>query len=416
MLNSFTADAWKEIYDSGILEDNDTSILLYSFDALNKRLANLKHLFSHFKALHTVAIKTNPEPGILNLIAKNDFGLEAASFEEVILAFRAGVEPGKIIFNSPVKTKEEIDYCHLHFPDIHINANSLEELKRYQTGRFVNKGLRINPIVQPDDDDLYNVSGVDSKFGVPINLRDKIIKTVIEQNVSTLHVHIGSKIKDTSNAVRGIRLVFELAEEINAKAPSNTPLKVDTINIGGGIPAGKSTQESSKLMSSYIDKILSEVPELKNRYSIITEYGQWIHKFNGIAYSNVEYVNHLDDKAIAYIHLGADMFVRQAYTKSEEYSYECLTKGGDLLQTEKIKTDLAGPLCFNGDYVAKEVFIPQLNANDIVAIKDTGANCFGIWSRHCTRTIPKIVSYDSTSPNKINVLSKRYNPFVNDLK
>lgn len=405
---------WKELVESGLLDKKDTSVLLYSFDSLRDRLNKLKCLFENFSVLHTVAIKTNPEPNVLKEIRKKGFGLEAASFEEVLMAIEAGVPPDKIIYNSPVKTNEEIEYCSSQFPGIRINANSLQELERLSDQNIINRGLRINPVVQPDDNGLYNVSGVESKFGVPIYRKKEIIDAIVQYNVSTLHVHIGSAIQQTKKAVRGIRALFELAEEINNQRPAESNLRIHTINIGGGIPAGSNPYESERWMENYVNEILEFLPNLKENYTIVTEFGQWIHKFNGTAFSVVEYVKELDNKCIAYIHLGADMFVRQVYSPSENLNFECISQSGELINREKVNTDIAGPLCFNGDYVAKNILLPQLSQNDIVAIKDIGANCFGLWSRHCSRTIPKIIGYDSLVSGKLSILAERNNPFLKD--
>ena len=43
--------------------------------------------------------------------------------------------------------------------------------------------------------------------------------------------------------------------------------------------------------------------------------------------------------------------------------------------------DLAGPMCFQGDYLAKEVELPQAEAGDILAIHDTGAYTMAMYCK-----------------------------------
>jgi diaminopimelate decarboxylase len=64
--------------------------------------------------------------------------------------------------------------------------------------------------------------------------------------------------------------------------------------------------------------------------------------------------------------------------------------------------DIAGPLCFNGDYLAKDVLLPSLHEGDIMAIPSAGANNYGLWSRHCSRDIPAMWS----EHNESNELTK----------
>lgn len=410
---------WHKIIESKKLEEEDTAIVFYSLPTLKKQLKYLKSSFDKLNPniLHTVAIKTNPHPAILNCIAKEGYGLEAASFEEVQLALKTGIQPDKIIFNSPVKTKREIEYCINNLGGIHLNANSLEELERIPKDNNLTVGLRINPNVQVSTADLYNVSKKTSKFGVPINQKEKIIKALFAHRINTLHVHVGSQVSNFKESVKGLKLVFQLAETVNALA-SDISRKVTTINIGGGISAGETIEENKRNMENYISLIQKEIPEIKNKYNLITEFGQWTHKFNGLCFSRIEYIKKLEENySTAFTHLGGDFFMREIYTNIKTLSFEIIKNQGireeTSLDTGKMKKyDIAGPLCFNGDFLIKGVELPELFENDILVIKNTGANTNGLWSIHCSRTFPKFCS-DRESDNQIEVLNERMFPFAN---
>ena len=103
---------------------------VYSKEALDYRLSLLQDHFPQ-NTLHAIAIKTCSEPEVLKHIASKGFGLEAASIEEVKLAQIAGVPNNKIVFDSPVKTREEIKYCHELVKGALINVNCFEEIERY---------------------------------------------------------------------------------------------------------------------------------------------------------------------------------------------------------------------------------------------------------------------------------------------
>ena len=125
----------------------------YSKEALNYRLNLLNKHFPK-KTLHAIAIKTNNHPEVLEYIVNKGFGLEAASIEEVKLAQNAGISTDKIVFDSPVKTREEIEYCHKNIRGALINVNCLEEIKRYPRDFSCKLGLRINPLIDVDTDNL----------------------------------------------------------------------------------------------------------------------------------------------------------------------------------------------------------------------------------------------------------------------
>jgi diaminopimelate decarboxylase len=393
------------------LSSNDTAIIFYRIDHLRDRLNTLKNSFGNFEVLHTAAIKTNPQSEVLSAVVKSGFGLEAASFEEVIIAVKAGAGDHRIIYNSPVKTQEEINYCANNLCNIHINANSLDELKRYPKGVFSNIGLRINPVVQPNDDSLYNVSSYYSKFGEILN-KEPLIDAIGEYNVKTLHVHVGSKLNDFDNSLKGVRKVLDFADEVNRHSKEGISNQINTINIGGGIPAGNNSEESAKIMMKYADELSRLFNKSSYNYNIITEFGQWIHTHTGFIISKVEYVKKINGKQIIYLHVGADLFVRQAYTKSEAYAYDGLKKSGEFTTSKNMLTDLAGPLCFNGDYLVKNLEMPEMEVGEYIAIYKTGANVLGLWSRHCSRTITKIVGFDSENNPSLRILSERTNPFL----
>ena len=103
---------------------------------------------------------------------------------------------------------------------------------------------------------------------------------------------------------------------------------------------------------------------------------------------------------MAFLHLGADLFMRDVYTGSDEdFPYEVAvvrpdgstwTNGQDSAATRA--HDLVGPLCFAGDVLARGIELPQLHEGDWLVMAGTGANTYGLWSRHCSRTIPKVVA------------------------
>jgi diaminopimelate decarboxylase len=96
-----------------------------------------------------------------------------------------------------------------------------------------------------------------------------------------------------------------------------------------------------------------------------------------------------------FIHLGADFFMRDAYTKARTFPLLAYSKRAELLQGPSAKFDLAGPLCFAGDYLAHGAELPgNINEGDWLVIDETGANTYALWSRHCSRTVPAVWAWD----------------------
>ena len=374
-------------YRLGIVNE-DKAIVFYLSDVLEHRLSNLSEHFPE-NTLHAIAIKTCNHPGVLKHIVQSGFGLEAASLEEVKLAKEAGAENEIIVFDSPVKTREEIEYCHKQLPGILLNANSLEELKRYPTDFNGKLGLRINPLVQIDGPVIFNVSGNESKFGVGFNRRKEIVEACMRYpQITCLHLHIGSALKSYNANVLAVKKIAELADQINTKRTESSMPLIDTIDIGGGIDFEH--QELS--MEDFVAE-LSSIPNLLERYKLITEFGTYAHRDCSFVISDIEYVvdNGESSPSIAYLHVGADLFVRKVYSDLNiSYPYSIIRKERDKDRSTK-RYHIAGPLCFAGDILYQNLEIPELDEGDKFVLHATGANTWSMWSGHCGRTKTKFV-------------------------
>jgi diaminopimelate decarboxylase len=344
--------------------------------------------------LHAVAIKSNSSAEVLKAIADNGFGLEAASFEEVLLAKSAGVPNHKIVFDSPVKTQKEIDDCHNDLKGIIVNANSLEELIRYPTDFSGQLGLRINPLVNADAPDLFNVSTATSKFGVPISKEAAIIEAcLLHPQISGLHMHIGSGIHQFEGNIVAIKKVTALAQEINA-ARKNAGIsnEIHWIDIGGGIDFSEEPQFN---IAHFIAQIESET-NLFQDFKVITEFGKFVHHAAGFVVSDIEYVvegSTEQSAKTAFIHVGADLFLRKVYSSLPiTYPFHIIKKRSPKPSKTHLY-NIAGPLCFNGDFLYYNLELPTITTEDKFVIQNIGANTLSMWSQHCSRKIPKLIYY-----------------------
>ncbi len=363
----------------------DTAIIGVNLPVLTSRLHHLQDAFPE-GVQHTIAIKTNPHPKMLEFLVARGFGLEAASIEEVRMALAAGCSPAHLVFDSPVKTRHEIREIS-SLPGMLVNVNSLEELDRFDTDFQGILGIRINPQVHTGAPELFDVSKNESKFGVPVDMKERIVDAALRYPVQALHMHSGSQMKDL-NIQRGALKEFKrIADAINAVSPG----KIKVLDIGGGLPTetlGPQTQ-----MEAY-GQIIAEVFR-GSSYLLVTEFGQWVQAEAGFALSAIEYI--LAPNKL-FIHLGADFFMRDAYTKAR--SFPMTVWNGDATQVQGMDKpyDIAGPLCFAGDYLAHGMALPAaLQEGQYLFIDHTGANTYALWSRHCSRTLPATWAWDGNS-------------------
>lgn len=364
------------------LSEEDSAVLVTSLPRLDARLKHLRASFDE-RTLHCIAIKSNPHLGILRAIVERGFGLEAASIEEVRRALKVGCPTEKIVFDSPVKTHLELQEVAQH-EGLLVNVNTLSELKRIPSDAVCMIGIRVNPLTDTGSPERFSVGRNESKFGVPIAARADLINAALHAPVRALHMHSGSQMRDLHAQERALNALGELAREINsALSHAGLERRIEVIDIGGGLPSEPLSDTTQ--MQAYGASVCNT--QALSPFNLVTEFGQWVNAECGFALSRVEYVVPGAPSKL-FIHLGADMFTRDAYTQARPFPLSTWTADGRALKAEPVLYDIAGPLCFAGDYLARQVSLPQISEGQWLCIDHTGANTYALWSRHCSRDIP----------------------------
>ena len=392
---------WQTLHQSNFIDAQAKTIIVHDMGRMRARLRNIQSSFPG-TALHALAIKANPLLEVLREAVGCGAGLEAASLEELRLALAAGCAPEKIVFDSPAKTESEIDEA-LKL-GVHLNANGFDELHRI--ARYVSEsptkspvGLRINPEVSAGAISDTSVGSVGSKFGVSLSRdRAKIVESFQQYPWLTgLHVHVGSQGCGMDLLATAVEKVAKLQNELVATAERSIPW----LNIGGGLPARYDDDSDPPSPQEYATELKRRVPSLwQNDTKLVTEFGRSVQTGCGIALSRVEYARACEppeaEGMMAVIHLGADFLLRPVYRSSDwKHEFLVLDHQGEIKTAPTRTTTIAGPLCFAGDMIARQIDLPEVVAGDWIAIRDCGAYTLSMWSRHCSRGIPAVVGYDS---------------------
>jgi diaminopimelate decarboxylase len=189
--------AFQAALKNGLIRNEDSAVIFYDLSYLEERILHLAKQFPP-STLHGIAVKANPLKRILDLLKKLDMGAEAASLGEVSIVLDTGYSPKKIVFDSPVKTIEDLEFALK--TGIHINIDSLSELERVAAIKKKNTsdstiGIRINPQVGTGTILESSVAGEYSKFGVPIKSgRADLIEAFTKYKWLTgVHLHVGSQ-------------------------------------------------------------------------------------------------------------------------------------------------------------------------------------------------------------------------------
>ncbi|MDP1622133.1 MAG: hypothetical protein Q8M08_07310 [Bacteroidales bacterium] len=400
----------------GLIREEDTSVIFFDLVYLESRIRRLSSAYPK-NTLHGLALKANPLTRILEFLRRiaPRFGVEAASIGEVFMALKAGFHPNQVVFDSPVKTMADLEFALKE--GVHVNVDNLAELERvsrlmasFSESMPGTIGLRINPQIGLGTILGSSVAGEYSKFGVPM----KFFRAELEEAFHThrwltgVHLHIGSQGCAMQMLIDGIGILYDFALEMNEKRAKTGLPPISVFDIGGGLPISYQSGTTAPSMEEYVMKIAERAPQLfdVNSFKLITEFGRWTYTNSGWTVSRVEYVKR--DPAIntAMIHVGADLFVRECLNPLDwQHEYTVFDRDGNLKGGCDSKPyNLAGPLCFAGDILARNVPLPKVEEGDYIVIHDTGGYTFSMWSRYNSRQTPRIIGYNN---DRFDILKER---------
>ncbi|MEU9718475.1 diaminopimelate decarboxylase [Streptomyces sp. NPDC047976] len=372
--------------EQGLL-DREPVVCLLDLAGIRASAAALTEAFAAAVApgtpvLHTFAVKAAPLVPVLRLLDACGLGCEAASPGELALARAAGVPAERTVLDSPAKTTAELRGALAL--GIAVNADNHQELERLDalvaaapTRSPV--GLRINPQTGAGSIGALSTATATSKFGFALRdpgAREGLVRAFAERPwLTRLHTHSGSQGVPLELIAEGVRELHGLAEEINAAAGER---RVDTLDIGGGLPVDFASDGHAPAFGEYVAALRAAVPALfDGSYGLVTEFGRSLLAKHGLVLARVEYTKTTGGRRIALTHAGVQLATRTVYAPAawplRILAYDA---GGAPRTGAPVAQDVAGPACFAGDLLATARELPQLFPGDVIAVPDTGAYAF----------------------------------------
>ncbi|EQC39414.1 hypothetical protein SDRG_03617 [Saprolegnia diclina VS20] len=393
----------QRVVQHGYVDAANPVVDLFDMEMFLSRLHELRAAFPPFWT-HALAIKANPLAGILRHAQPLGFGLETASYAEAMHALRLGFLPDKIIVDSPCKTLAELDNvlslgCYINLDNVAEIEHVARLLREKPTTAKI--GLRINPVVGGGTIAASSTATATSKFGLiwTPETSDRLLSLYKAHPwLQGVHVHVGSQGCALSLLVAGAKRAVAFASFINNALGRR---QIDVIDIGGGVPTSYDGLKAEPVAyATYASLLRADVPELfSGDYRVISEFGRSVFAKPGVTLSRVEAVKNWQGHTVAILHCGANQFLRSVYLPSTwPMVYSVFAHDGSIKRNGLfVAQDLAGPLCFSGDVVARQVRLPQLAAGDYVVVHDTGAYTMAMYSRFNSIPAPATLAYTPTS-------------------
>lgn len=367
-----------------------TPFYCYSTATLERHFRVFRDAFSDTDSLVCYAIKSNSNIAVIKTLAELGSGMDVVSEGELRRARAAGVPGERIIFSGVGKTAEEMQYG-LAEKILCFNVESEQELFLLNdVAGAMNVSapvsMRINPDVDPKTHAKISTGKAEDKFGVPYRQARELYKQASQLNnikITGVDMHIGSQITDLQPFGDAFQLLRDLVIELRGDGHN-----IDHIDLGGGLGIPYGNQENPvPLPDDYAAVVKTHTKDLGCR--LLFEPGRMITGNSGILVTRVLFVKNAIDKSFTIVDAAMNDLIRP--TLYEAY-HDIIPVSDTRNSSPQQKTDIVGPVCETGDYLALDRSLPAFEQGDLLSVMTAGAYGATLSSQYNSRRlIPEIL-------------------------
>lgn len=342
----------------------------YSTAAILKNYHNFASAVKDLGVTIAYALKANSNLAILKLLSKEGCGADVVSIGELKRALMANIPANKIVFSGVGKTDEEIDFA-LEANIGCFNVESASELYRIMAraellGKRAPISLRVNPDVDAQTHHKIATGKAENKFGINLAEALQLYQLAAKSeflDVVGVDMHIGSQITKAEPFEEAFKLLRDFILLLQQHG-----IRLKHIDIGGGLGVAYKPTQEVLAVESYAALIKEYIYPLG--LPIICEPGRYLVANTGLLVTSVIFNKTGKDKNFMIVDAGMNDLMRP--TLYEAWHHLLLVdkaKENDELFT----TDVVGPVCETGDYLALSRQLPLLDKGELLAIANTGA-------------------------------------------
>ena len=308
------------------------------------------------------AMKANPHPAILQLLAAEGLSFECVSRGEVehLRAQVPGIAAERILFTPNFAPREEYAWALADGVRLTIdNVYILREWGESFRGRSV--FLRVDPGIGRGHHHHVRTAGTQAKFGVPLDEFDTVLALAHQHGVQItgLHAHSGSGIFDAANWSEVARVLLKLAERL-------PQLRVIDVGGGLGVPDGHG---QPGLDLHRLDAVLKVAREVRPDVTLWIEPGRYLVAAAGALIARVTQLKSKDEARYVGIATGMNSLIRPAL-------YGAWHEIVNLTRLDDPSTEIAhvvGPICESADFLGHDRLLPPTREGDVLLIANAGA-------------------------------------------
>ena len=370
-----------------------TPLYVYHGEKIESQYQNLLTHFSPTTTRFFYACKALTNIHILNLIKNTGCNIDCSSINEVKLAKHAGFAPENILYTSNSISFEEIKEA--VSVGVHINIDSLSNLEKFGAafgGRYP-VGIRIRPDIMAGGNLKISTGHNKSKFGIPYTEKDAIknIQTKYNIQISALHIHTGSEIKD-------VDVFLQSANVFEALLPDFPTVHI--LDFGGGFKVPYMPEEKGTdiaLLGKEVNRIMEKLSNAVGRKLIAWfEPGKYLVSESGYFITRVNVLKKSGEITFAGINSGLNHLIRPMFYDAYHHIINITSPHKELK-----KYAVVGNIC-ETDTFAWDRPIASIEEGDFLVFFNAGAYGFEMSSNYNARFKPAQVLYKNGKANLIS--------------
>jgi diaminopimelate decarboxylase len=366
-----------------------TPLYVYSTTAIRERYRALDDAFRAVEHTLCYSVKANSNLSILRMLAKLGAGFDIVSggeLERVRLARKKALS--KVVFSGVGKTEAELHQA-LARGILIFNVESESELELLATcaaklRKTANVALRVNPDVPAETHPYISTGLREHKFGVPIGSARELYREAARRGylrVAGVSLHIGSQIAEVAPFGLAVERALELVQQLTLDGH-----EIGFLDAGGGLGIPYNTGEPEDFTARalrYAEAVLRPLQKLKApRPHLLLEPGRFIVGPAGALLTRVLYQKQNGNKRFTIVDAAMNDLIRPSLYGAR---HEIVPVGLSRPEWEKIVSDIAGPVCETGDFLARDASLPAVIPGDYLCVLDAGAYGMSLASNYNTR-------------------------------
>jgi diaminopimelate decarboxylase len=363
---------------AAIAKEYGTPVYVYHAEKIKEQYNRLTAAFKDADARFFYAGKALTNINILRYIKELGCDVDCSSINEVRLALHAGFAPERVLYTSNNIAFSEIEAAQQL--GVHINIDSLSNLEKFgkKFGHSYPVGIRLRPNIMSGGNIKIATGHSKSKFGIPLEQVDEVLRLVSETNlyIRGLHIHTGSEIEDVALA-KGIEVLFGLVDRFP---------EVEFLDLGGGFKVPyKPGEQGANIEASgrMVAEAFAEFEKKNNRHlQVWFEPGKFLVSEAGYLVATVNVLKPNHTTIFAGVDTGLNHLIRPMFYGA----YHIIENISNPHGPEKSYT-VTGNIC-ETDTFAEDRLLPEIREGDYLVFRNAGAYGYEMASNYNSRFRP----------------------------